>query len=41
VKNPADHPKHADMVKKMQALVRTNGPAGSFSNTGGPHRKKN
>ena len=39
-KNLADDPKHAETVKQMQALVRKNWPADSFSNTGGPPRKK-
>jgi uncharacterized sulfatase len=39
-KNLAADPAHAGTVKEMQALVRKNWPADSFSNTGGPPRKK-
>lgn len=38
--NLASDPKHADTVKQMQALMRKNWPADSFSNTGGPPAKK-
>jgi uncharacterized sulfatase len=38
--NLAADPKRAATVKEMQALVRANWPAGSFSNAGGPPRKK-
>jgi hypothetical protein len=37
--NLATDPKHAATVKGLQALVRKNWPADSFSNTGGPPRK--
>ncbi|MBA4191370.1 MAG: iduronate-2-sulfatase [Planctomycetaceae bacterium] len=40
-KNLAADPKHAETVKQMQALVRKNWPADSFSYTGGPAKKKN
>lgn len=40
-KNRADDPKFAETVKEMQALVRKNWPANSFSNKGGPPKKNN
>jgi uncharacterized sulfatase len=39
-KNLAADSKFADTVKEMQTLVRKNWPAESFSNSGGPPRKK-
>jgi iduronate 2-sulfatase len=39
-KNLAADAKHAETVKELRAVVRKNWPAGSFSNTGGPGKKK-
>jgi uncharacterized sulfatase len=39
-KNVAEDPKFAKTVEEMKALVRKNWPADSFSNTGGPPKKK-
>jgi len=39
-KNLAEDPAHAETMKRMRALIRTNWPADSFSNTGGPPGKK-
>jgi iduronate 2-sulfatase len=39
-KNLAAAPEYADMVKELRVQIRRNWPADSFSNTGGPPRKK-
>jgi len=39
-KNLASDPKHAQIVKELQALVRANWPADSYSNTRKPDKKK-
>jgi uncharacterized sulfatase len=41
LKNLADDPQHASVAARMQALVRANWPADSWSNTRGAGRRKN